>query len=514
MALSPLEELDLHWKSADAFFETESEGILCKDINDITDRISKVKDTVKKLNLNNQQALTEIPDIIKECKLIEELNISHTKITEIPDFIFELPALRILSCCCKEIPKPSAGLAKAVKLEKLHIRINENWSFPKEISSLSELKILLIDAYSPSAVLKDVKNLNKLEEMSISIKYENGDALNLPDSFSNHPALKTISIFDNVYKNYKKLDFDQTVRILSSCKLFESLTLSCFTINNNKTLSKIPRIKKLELRHLHVEGNIFDSIESLQNLEKLGIMGSEFKIEELPDIFNNLRELRFFSFAGNFIRKLPPSLFNLNNLTTLEIGATGVSVIDDKIENLKNLTTLHIYDNMLEKLPNSIFNLPKLAVLNIEENFFKQQDITAIKQKLGEMQKSGQNIEFICGGQGHRLPVKKLRALNYFESINSEVYFKYCMAAVYEKPNSLKYIKDNFLRDTEYIQVCLEAALRNSYADFLININHKRLRRVDYERICWAAVLHLPTTISKMIEPTQELIAIASRLHG
>jgi Leucine-rich repeat (LRR) protein len=511
MALSPQEELDLHWQSADDFFEIESDGILCKDMNDIVERISKVKDTVKKLNLNNQHALTEIPDIIKECKLIEELNISHTKINNIPDFVFALPALRVLSCCCKEVPSPPAGLAKAVKLEKLHIRINESWGFPKEISSLSELKILLIDIYSPSAFLKDLKNLNKLETLSLSIKYDKGAALNLPDSFLNHPTLKSFNMVDNVYKNYKLLDFDQTARVLSSCKALESLTLSCFTIKKHNELAKISQLKRLELRHLLVDGNIFDSISSLQNLEKLGIMGSEFKITELPDIFGNLKGLGFFSFAGNFIRKLPPSLFTLSNLATLEIGATGISAIDDKIGDMKNLTTLHIYDNMLEKLPNSIFTLPKLAVLNIEENFFKHQDITAIKQKISAMHKSGQKIEFICSGQGHRLPVKKLRTLNFFESINSEVYYKYCMAAVSEKPNALKYIKDSFLKDNEYIQVCLEAALRNSYADFLININHKRLKREDYERICWAAILHLPSTISKMFEPTKELIALAGK---
>ncbi|MCL1958443.1 MAG: hypothetical protein FWF68_02450 [Spirochaetes bacterium] len=508
---TPLEELDLHWKSADTFFQTESEGVLCKDMNDIIERIFNVKDTVKILNLNNQQALTKIPDIIKECKLLEELNISNTKITEIPDFLFTLPALRVLSCCCKEVPKPPNGLANAVKLEKLHIRINESWSFPKEISSLSELKMLLIDVYSPTAFLKDLKNLDKLEELSMSIKYDKGAALNLPDSFSNHPKLKRINIVDNVYKNYKILDFDQTARILSSCKEFESLTLSCFTIKEHKELSKISMLKRLELRHLLVDGNIFDSIVSLHNLEKLGVTGSEFKITELPDIFGNFKNMRFFSFAGCFIRKLPPSLFTLNNLTTLEIGATGIAVLDEKIGNLKNLATLHIYDNMLEKLPNSVFTLPNLAVLNIEENFFKQQDIIDIKQKLGALYKSGHKIEFICGGQGHRLPVKKLRTLNYFESINSEVYFKYCMAAVYEKPNALKYIRDSFLKDNEYIQVCLEAALRNSYADFLININHKRLKREDYERVCWAAILHLPSTISKMVEPTKELIALASK---
>jgi len=66
---------------------------------------------------------------------------------------------------------------------------------------------------------------------------------------------------------------------------------------------------------------------------------------------------------------------------------------------------------MLEKLPNSIFTLPKLAVLNIEENFFKQQEIAVIKQKLGELYKRGQKIEFTCGNQGNRLPIKKTARL-------------------------------------------------------------------------------------------------------
>ncbi|WP_461255167.1 leucine-rich repeat domain-containing protein [Treponema sp. R80B11-R83G3] len=511
MALSPLEELDLHWKEEDPTLGIMSEGVQCKDMNEIIEHISKVKDTVKKISLKNQPALTEIPDILKECAKLEELNVSHTKITSIPEFIFSLPNLRVFSCCCRELPKIPSGLAKAQKLEKLHIRINEKWNFPEDIASLSELKILTLDIYSSAAFIKDLKKLTKLEELKLSIKYESGAALTLPDSFMNHQALKKVTIVDIIYKNYKILDFERTAQILSSCPQFESLTLFGFTIKKPNNLSKLTSLKVLELRHLKIEGKVFDSIKDLKKLEKLDIFGSEFNIYELPDIFGNYSELRSFSFAGNFVRKLPPSLFLLNNLTTLEIGSTGISVIDEKVGNLKNLTGLQIYDNMLEKLPNSIFTLPKLAVLNIEQNFIKQQDIAAIKQKLAELSKKGQQIEFTCGDQGHRLTVKKLRALNFFESINSSVYYSYCMAAMYEKPSSIKYVRDNFLKDNEYIQVCLEAALRNIYPDFLVHVNHKRLKREDYERICWAAILHLPSTISKMVEPTKELQALAAK---
>jgi len=507
---TPLEELDLHWKEEDPTLGITSEGVQCKDMNEIIERITKVKDTVKKISLKNQPALTEVPDILKECAHLEELNLSHTKITSIPEYIYALPNLRVLSCCCKELPKVPSGLAKAQKLEKLHIRINENWSFPEAISTFGELKFLKLDIYSSTAIIKDLKKLTKLEELFMSLKYESGAALTLPDSFIKHPVLKKVSIID-VYKNYKILDFEKTAHILSSCSELQSLTLSGLAIKKSDNFSKLTSLKILELRHLKIDGKIIDSIKDLKKLEKLDILGSEFNLTELPDIFGNYSDLRSFSFAGNFVRKLPPSLFTLNNLTTLEIGSTGISVIDDKVGNLKNLTSLQIYDNMLEKLPNSIFTLPKLTVLNIEENFIKPQDIAAIKQKIGELSKNGQKIEFICGDQGHRLPVKKLRALNFFESINSTVYYSYCMAALYEKPSAIKFVRDDFLKDNEYIQVCIEAALRNIYPDFLTHVNHKRLKREDYERVCWVAILHLPSTISKMVEPTKELLALAGK---
>jgi len=510
MATSPLEELDLHWKEEDPTLGITSDGVQCKDMNDIIERISKVKDTVKKISLKNQPALTEVPDILKECEHLEELNLSHTKIISIPEYIYALPNLRVLSCCCKGLPKVPSGLAKAQKLEKLHIRINENWSFPEAIASFSELKYLKLDIYSSQAFIKDLKKLTKLEELFMSLKYESGAALTLPDSFIKHAALKKVSIID-VYKNYKILDFEKTAHILSSCPELQSLTLFGLSIKKSDNFSKLTGLKILELRHLKIDGKIIDSIKDLKKLEKLDILGSEFCMTELPDIFGNYSELRSFSFAGNFVRKLPPSLFLLNNLTTLEIGSTGISVIDEKVGNLKNLTGLQIYDNMLEKLPNSIFTLPKLTLLNIEENFIKPYDINALKQKIGELSNKGQKIEFICGDQGHRLPVKKLRALNFFESINSSVYYSYCMAALCEKPSAIKYVRDNFLKDNEYIQVCIEAALRNIYPEFLIHVNHKRLKREDYERICWVAILHLPSTISKMVEPTKELLALARK---
>jgi Leucine-rich repeat (LRR) protein len=388
-----MEELDLHWTSADPDLGIPSEGVLCKDMKDIIARISQVKDTVKKINLNNQSALTEVPKIIGECTLLEELNISHTGIKEVPDFIFTLPNLHFLSCRCMELMYFPADLSKAEKLEKLHFRINNGASFPKEMLSLKNLKRIAVDLYSDAAFPENLGTLKKLEKLNLFIKFNYSEIPRLPDSFKNHPAFKNLNIHDPFRRNYSKFNLSHASNILSSCPSFESLKLSNIDVGNGYLdMALLLGLKELELRQLLIDGNIFDAISHLPNLEMLQILGSSFKITEIPDMFANMKKLREFSFAGNMIKELPPSIYTLGNLTTLEIGSTGISALDEKIANLKNLETLQIYDNVLSRLPDGVFTLPKLKILNVEENIIAKNDLIAINGKIKEHEKNGQKI--------------------------------------------------------------------------------------------------------------------------
>ena len=510
MPASEINELDLHWTDEDPSFGITSDGVFCKDMDEIVRRITEVKDSVKIINLHNQSALKEIPPVLGECGLLEELHISHTEITEIPDFLFALPNLRVLSCCCRKLTHPPTGIAKAQKMEKLHIRVNEGWEYPDGITALKELKSFSADLYSGAALPKEMGALKNIEELTLTVKFEEGTVHGLPASFSKHPALKRLSIGDHIFKNHKTLDLDKTTQILATCPVFESLKLFGLTVGKgHQKLSTLTSLKELELRHLIVEGNLFKSITAMKNLEKLDVWGSELKLTELPDIFKDLTGLQTFSFAGNFVRALPPSIYSLAKLTTLEIGSTGIAALDEKIGSLQNLEKLHVFDNMLETLPNAVFSLPRLSVLNIEDNIFNQREISAIKEKLAALNSKGQKVELMVEGQGRRQMVKRLRALNDSDpkTLNHQLYLRVCVEAAKtsEIGNIFKYIKDELLTDYEYIYVCLEAALHNVSADFLDMINMKRLSRKDYEHICWAAILHYPPVISKMVDPTEEL---------
>ena len=569
-------ELDLHWKDEDPDLGIASEGVLCHDMEDIINRITEVKDKVKKINLEDQPALTVIPEILSDCKLLEELDISHTDIDEIPEFLFKLPNLKSLSCRCSFLSQPPKGFSEAKKLERLHFRINKGWTFPDEILSLENLKYLAVDLYSPIILPKKLGTLKNIEEFIMSIKHdEEGDVPRLPDSFCEHPALKIMIIDDPFYKTRKTFELDSALKILSSCPKLETLELSGLVVGaGHNNLSMLTGLKVLKLRHLLVDGNIFDSIAPLQNLERLDIWGSEFKLTKIPDMFTNMKGLQDFSFAGNMVLDIPPSIYDLTELRSLGIGSTGISTLDEKIANLKNLKRLDIYDNLLSKLPNAVFTLPSLEVLNIEENIFNPKDLFAIAEKIKNLEQTGHKIEFMYKMQGHRQWTKKLRAVRNIDKVDVETYFRLCHNAAKENPHSIKYmnknklhdpklyaelcitavkktcvalenvdpgklgdpyyfivcreaakdkdigngfklIKDDLLSNDEFIQVCIEAALHNTSFDFIRNLNTEsfasRFGREIYERICWVSVLHNPKTISGMIKPTPELRKIVER---
>jgi len=564
-----MEELDLHYTKGDPDFGIASEGEFINDINVLIKRISEVKNTVKSLSINFQDGISEIPAVLEECKLLEKLNISHTGITEVPDFVFTMPNLMDLSCCCTYLKEFPLNVFKAQKLERLHIRINKEWIIPEKIPPLPNLKILAIDLYSSLNMPINLGALNNLEQFLVATKYTEGDVPDLPSSFKNHHVLKEYSIYDPFHKYRKNFNLDNAAKILSTCPKFEYLNISGLDVGKgHQSVSKLKNLKRLEMGHLVTEGNIFASIANLKNLETLHIWGSEFRITEIPDIFANLSGLKAFSLAGNMVTTLPPSIYTLSNLKELGIGTTGIFSLDDKIGNMKSLENIHIYDGLLSKLPETVFTLPNLKILNIEENIFTSDEIANIKKKLSALAKNGQKIQFVHDKQGHRQMVKKLRAVNLqndgnASKIKPEVYVNHCMNAINENPYAIKYadtalindnnnyaklcvmaikkkadaleninyqalgkqlyysvcmeaaksqdigrafqfIKADFLSDSEYIQICIEAALHNRHLDFIDHFNtesfQKRFSRDIYERVCWVAVLHNPKTASRKLK--------------
>ena len=453
------EILDLHFDEGNDDMDISGSGVYIESVEKIAEEIAAVKDTVKVINLKGQEGLTEIPKVLGECLLLEELDLSFTNLTEIPDFVFLLPALRSLSFYgCLKLSKFPEALYKAKNLENLEMYLDEGQFLSEKICSLSELRALKIYAEYCIKLPKKLGSLLKLEEFTLSARGNKDigkkEKIVLPDSFLEHPSLKTISLTSNNFftENPLILDLEHTVSILSTCPALEALKLSGFIIGDgHKHLTQLGGLKEIQLRHLLIDGNPFHSMAGLKKLEKIKIWGGEFKINELPDIFNGLPALREFCLVGNFIKTLPSSIYKLKKLEQLTIVGAGIAEIDKKIAGLKNLRELTLQDNMLNKLPDSLYSLPNLAELNIQDNNFSKKEIAYIKKHF----KPNKKVKLHTNGQEKTQYVKKLRSCD-FDKLEVNDYLKICRLAVKEGAYALKYV-DKRIIGNDYQQLCEEA---------------------------------------------------------
>ncbi|MCL2128830.1 MAG: hypothetical protein FWH35_00555 [Treponema sp.] len=548
-------ELDLHLTQEDPDAGIAPDGVWCRDMAEIAGRIREVKDTVKIINLKGQESLSEIPAVLGECRLIEELDVSHTEIKEIPDFVFSMPNLRALSCFCDIHSLENTAFSKAVNLEKLDILVGRGQNIPESICTLQKLKSLRILSYSSLSLPENLGFLKNLEEISLSLL-----------DFSEAPLI----------------NFNNVTKILASCKTLEVFYFHGFAIGKDQQyLSRLKGLRELSLVNLQTEGDLFETISRLPHLKSLEIRGSDFNITCLPDVFGALSGLRSFSFSSTFIKTLPPSIYGLSKLRKLEISGTGISGLDEQIGNLSDLEELLICDNMLETLPETIFDLPNLKILDIEANMFKKKEIASIKKKAKA--KFGKKCELRTGFQGHEQNIKKFRTMSitakdidekdgffpysgpYFrqglaaikenphaikyahKNLNNGAYDDLCLAAAEISPFALedidperlprpfdsyfrvclkaagggihssrigyafRYIRDEFLDERQYAIVCLQAAINNSDNVFLQHVKTGRLSRENYECICRAAVLRSPDTIRGVIDPSPELCLLAAK---
>jgi len=351
---------------------------------EIVKRITEVKETVKRIDLFGQKALTEIPGVLKECRLLEEIDVGSTLITKIPDFVFTLPNLRSFSCIWSNLSVLPKNIYMAEKLEKLSLRIEKEQAIPLDINELNNLKSLRIDAVKMFSLPEILGELKNLEEFTFYFSLVEEGKLSLPESFANLSSLKDIRITKcNSSKENVILDLDKTVKILTCCPNFESLSLGGIDIGKGyQTLPLLVNLKELALSNIKVKGNIFETISSLHKLQLLCIRGKKSNIGKLPDIFKNLPELQSIHFSGNFVQKLPSSIYSLSKLELLEISGAGITSLDEKIGNLQNLQWLYLHGNMLEALPEAVFSLPLLAFLEISFNNFNKEEITRINEKI------------------------------------------------------------------------------------------------------------------------------------
>lgn len=351
----------------------------------ILEKILTEKETIKKINLSEQYSLKEVPEIIKECTELEKLDISFTGITEIPDFVFQLPKLKELNYLgCTELRSQPKSFSSKQPLEKLSIYIGKNHKFIANIENLTTLKSLVINGSLkeiPDAVY-DIPNLQELELFDTKIA-------TVSEKIQQFKKLKKLSFWQPSFSDNDKLialKLDEIFQNLSKCISLKELLL------NNNGIKEIPenilllnQLQKISVNHNKLESypNAIYKLTKLIEID-FGIN----RIKEIPKGIGNLSQLKTLKFNSNWINKLDTkNLFDeisqLKNLENLELwSCQSIKEIPESISHLKKLKKIDLDNNLLEKLPESISTMQHLKTLRISTNKISSEDVSELKKHL------------------------------------------------------------------------------------------------------------------------------------
>ena len=166
-----------------------------------------------------------------------------------------------------------------------------------------------------------------------------------------------------------------------------------------------------ELKYLDLFGNQLSSanLSSIYKLDKLETLNLGANLmSELDYSIGNLTKLIKLNLERNQLEHIPETIGNLINLEELNLQFNQLIQLPESIGNLKLIKKLELKRNRLNKLPESFSNLKKLIHLNLEENNF-----TILPESFGDLTK----LEF--------LDLRESMISSLPESFNNLIQLKY-----------------------------------------------------------------------------------------
>ncbi len=165
----------------------------------------------------------------------------------------------------------------------------------------------------------------------------------------------------------------------------ELVQVTEWVVNWNK-LEEVPDLVQNmpNLESLNLEGNrisrLPDWLKDCDSLKKLELGANRF--EGTDDLKNLPSGLTRLSLYHNNIGEIPISVTKLRNLEELNMSYTELTKLPAGIQNLKKLRVLELYGNKIRTLPVAIGKIPRLRELIVGEN-----QISKIPDAIGNCRK-------------------------------------------------------------------------------------------------------------------------------
>ncbi|BDD01328.1 leucine-rich repeat domain-containing protein [Persicobacter psychrovividus] len=95
-------------------------------------------------NRNSIPRTIPIPEEIKHCKNLKNLDLEYNELTSIPDYVFEIPSLEILGFRGNKISEIPEKISKLQKLRRIYVTNNQLKTLPKAFGQMPNLETISV----------------------------------------------------------------------------------------------------------------------------------------------------------------------------------------------------------------------------------------------------------------------------------------------------------------------------------------------------------------------------------
>ncbi|XP_070681464.1 disease resistance protein RPV1 isoform X2 [Malus domestica] len=351
----------------------------CKELKILPSKICMR--SLKTFNLCDCSSLEMFPEISEGMEGLEELNLSGSKIKELPLSINNLSGLSHFNLKdCKELKiLPSKIRMRSLKTFNLSDCTSLEM-FPEISEGMEELEELNLSGSKIKELSLSINNLTGLSHFNLK---DCKELKSLP-SCIHMKCLKTFNLYgcfslemfpsiSEGIEGLEKLDLPcSKIKELSSS--INNLTRLChLNLHNCTELKSLPSsIRMKSLKTFNLSGcsslEMFPKIsEGMEELEELNLSGS--KIKELPSSINNLTGLNHLNLKDcKELKSLPSSICQLKSLFSLSLsGCTKFELFPSIEENMEGLRSLFLDGTSIKELSPWIERLTELRYLYLRD---------------------------------------------------------------------------------------------------------------------------------------------------
>lgn len=268
-----------------------------------------------------------------------------------------------------------AKTQEAIKLDLSHEGLE---SLPEALFELKSLKILSLDGNYLWDIPEAMQHLTQLEVLDLS----NNQLVRIPKALQQMPHLKVIETLGNPLPGSGILPkvtplHDEVNKRIAAAQHSDTLDLSdCGLTQVPDAVWQLTHLRTLVLGRVYAEGEplkhrnyirtLPDAIGRLTALHTLDASGNALR--DLPTALAECTALHTVVLAQNAFRRMPLALTQVATLHHLDASHNELMDLPTETQNWQLLHTLDLSHNQFEALPPALAGLPRLHTLDMSHN--------------------------------------------------------------------------------------------------------------------------------------------------